>query len=71
MYKVNISAFDSTKIKTVNTFINNLRNIQAQLRDELNGVSLFFRGHANMGHKTKRMRWDAGRDGESRLFTKG
>lgn len=50
MYKVNISAFDSTKMKnvgTVNTFINNLRNIQAQLRDELNGVSLFFRGHAN------------------------
>ena len=50
MYKVDISTFDPTKITnvgTVNTLINNLRNVQEQLKDKLDGVSLFFRGHAN------------------------
>lgn len=50
MDKVDISTFDSTKITnvgTVNTLINNLRNIQEQLKDQLEEVSLFFRGHAN------------------------
>ena len=51
MDKVDISAFDTTKmlnVGTVNTLINNLRNIQDQLKEKLEGVSLFFRGHANM-----------------------
>ena len=50
MDKVDISTFDATKIinvGTVNTLINNLRNIQDQLKDKLHGVSLSFRGHAN------------------------
>ena len=50
MYKVDISTFDPTKITnvgTANTLINNLRNVQEQLKDKLDGVSLFFRGHAN------------------------
>lgn len=50
MEKINIESFDYTKILnvgTVNTYINNLRNVQDQLKDKLNGVSLFFRGHAN------------------------
>ena len=47
MDKVDISTFDATKITnvgTVNTLINNLRNIQDQLKDKLDGVSLFFKG---------------------------
>lgn len=51
MDKVDISTFDTTKmlnVGTVNTLINNLRNIQEQLKEKLEGVSLFFRGHANM-----------------------
>lgn len=50
MEKIDISAFDASKIVnigTVNTLINNLRNIQDQLKGKLNGVSVFYRGHAN------------------------
>lgn len=50
MEKIDISAFDASKIVnigTVNTLINNLRNIQDQLKGKLNGVTVFYRGHAN------------------------
>lgn len=50
MEKIDIDSFDYSRILnvgTVNTYINNLRNVQDQLKDKLNGVSLFFRGHAN------------------------
>lgn len=50
MEKIDISTFDASKIVnigTVNTLINNLRNIQDQLKGKLNGVTLFYRGHAN------------------------
>ena len=50
MERIDITSFDDSQILnvgTVNTYINNLRNVQEQLKDKLNGVSLFFRGHAN------------------------
>lgn len=50
MEKIDISDFDATKIVnigTVNTLINNLRNVQDQLREKLNGITVFYRGHAN------------------------
>lgn len=50
MEKIDISDFDASKIVnvgTVNTLINNLRNIQDQLKGKLNGVTVFYRGHAN------------------------
>ena len=50
MGKIDIEPFDYSRILnlgTVNTYINNLRNLQDQLKDKLNGVGLFFRGHAN------------------------
>lgn len=45
-----ISSIDKTKILnvgTVNTCINNLKNIQNQLGDNLDNIVLFYRGHAD------------------------
>ena len=50
MVQIDIENFDISQLHnvgTVNTLINNLNNIRDQLKRQLEGVTLFYRGHAD------------------------